>query len=162
MCQYNISSYHNVSRITWVSVTKAFSSGRYNGSVLYKCWSLTIEIFILTDYLKIGRWCKVNKILISLESYHTFSRLECKCKLWGKRGHSVTQYGVTICCSSHARASGSPTGITWYDIFFQTRKSHMRQILPRSWNFVIRPVHTCPCHWYCLVAVVLVLLWCSV
>lgn len=38
-----ISSYQSVSRITWVSVTKAFSSGRYSGSVLYKCWSLRRE-----------------------------------------------------------------------------------------------------------------------
>lgn len=30
-------SYHSVSRITCVSVTKAFSSGRYSGSVLYRC-----------------------------------------------------------------------------------------------------------------------------
>lgn len=33
-------AHHSVSRITWDSVTKAFSSGRYNGSVLYRYWSL--------------------------------------------------------------------------------------------------------------------------
>lgn len=30
-------SHHSVSRMTWVSVTKTFSSGRYRGSVLYRC-----------------------------------------------------------------------------------------------------------------------------
>lgn len=54
-----------------------------------------------------------------MKSYQTLSRLECKCKLWGKRRAWVVQYGVTICCSSQARASGSPTG-------------------KRSWNIAVR------------------------
>lgn len=54
-----ITSYHSVSRITWVSVTKAFSSVRYNGSVLYKCWSLgreTLGVNIISTH----KYPKVN------------------------------------------------------------------------------------------------------
>lgn len=45
-----ITSHHSVSLMTWVSVTKAFSSGRYRGSVLYKCWSLREEMLRVNTF----------------------------------------------------------------------------------------------------------------
>lgn len=68
--------------------------------------------------IEFSLWVQIHMLLIkvkfdlkrSLKSYQTLSRLECKCKLWEKRGAWATQYGVTTCCSSQVRASGSPTG----------------------------------------------------
>jgi len=108
-----------------------------------------------------------------MKSYHTLSKLECKCKLWGKREAWVTQYGVTTCCSSQARASGSPTGKAYINMALSHRSRCQywyRLTIPKSSRFPnlllcclpVQMVPTCPCNWNCLASVVLVLLGGSV
>lgn len=92
-----------------------------------------------------------------LDSYHTFSKLECKCKLWGKRGAWATQYGVTTCCSSQTRASGSPTAKRHKRISVSDYSIIMKgSIIYSSLSCYVAmwSILTCPWNWDCLVVVV--------
>lgn len=118
-----------------------------------KCFLVLIKFLLLSQII-------YGSVYKSSESHQTLSRLECKCKLWGKRGAWATQYGVTMCCSSQARASGSPAGTHNWELWPIQKTALM--VSHNHYVFGCGPVRTRPRHRDGLVAVFLVVLWRSV